>query len=163
MRNINLRKVLIRNFLKEGEELMEDLSKSIEIIKDIKYIGKLMKKSIGNQFKDNNLTGPQGMLLGILAHFGKMKISDLSEKLNLSNSTVSGILDRLEKQNFVERSRSDEDRRVVYVSVTDEYKKIACQRFKEIEQSIENKMKNANPEELDKILEGLEILKRKLE
>jgi hypothetical protein len=37
--------------LKEGEELMEDLSKSIEIIKDIKYIGKLMKKSIGNQLR----------------------------------------------------------------------------------------------------------------
>ena len=36
-----------------------------------------------------------------------MKITELSNKLCLSNSTVSGIIDRLEKQEMVVRERSD--------------------------------------------------------
>lgn len=142
---------------------MENFNKSIEIIKALKQIGKCMKKTVEAQCKDGNITGPQGMLLGTLAHHGKMKISDLSERLTLSNSTVSGIVDRLEKQGLVERIRSDEDRRVVYVNITPAYKKSAQEQFKRIEESIEIKMKNATHEELDKILEGLNILKNMLE
>ena len=68
---------------------MEETSKAIEIIKTIKQVGHSMKKNIHKQYKDMNITGPQGMLIGTLAHCGEMKISDLSEKLGLSNSTVS--------------------------------------------------------------------------
>lgn len=142
---------------------MEDFSKTIQVIKLLKQIGKATKKSVELQCKGENLTGPQGMVIGILSHYGEMKISDLSEKLNLSNSTTSGILDRLEKQNLVERTRSNEDRRVVYVNITPEYKKAATKRFKEIERAIEVKMSNASEEELDKMIEGLNILKNKLE
>jgi len=142
---------------------MEDISKNLEVISTLKQIMASLKHKIRCQYKDDNLTGPQGMLMGILAHHGEMKISDLSEKLHLSNSTVSGIIDRLENLGLVERIRSKEDRRVVYVNITPEYKKVAEQRFKEIEQSVALKMSNANPEDLDKVLEGLNILKRLLE
>ena len=66
----------------------------------------MLKHSMGQHFNPMNLTGPQGMMMGILSHDGEMKISDLSEKIGLSNSTVSGIIDRLEKQGLVERTRS---------------------------------------------------------
>ena len=142
---------------------MEDISKNLEVISTLKQIMASLKHKIRCQYKDDNLTGPQGMLMGILAHHGEMKVSDLSEKLHLSNSTVSGIIDRLENLGLVERIRSKEDRRVVYVNITPEYKKVAEQRFKEIEQSVAERMSNANPEDLDKVLEGLSILKRLLE
>lgn len=142
---------------------MEELSKSLEAINTLKQIMTTLKHKIRCQYRDDNLTGPQGMLLGMLARHGEMKISELSEKLNLSNSTVSGILDRLEKLGLIERIRSKEDRRVVYVNITPEYRKVAEQRFKEIEKGIEVKMSNASPEELDKVLEGLNILKKLLE
>jgi MarR family transcriptional regulator, organic hydroperoxide resistance regulator len=141
---------------------VEELSKSIQVIRALKQILGMMKQTIRHQYKDVNLTGPQGMLIGMLAHFGKMKISDLSEKLGLSNSTVSGILDRLEKTGLVERTRSEEDRRVVYVNVTPKFKKVSEQQFKEIEQNFVEKVSRANPEELDKILEGLNTLKEML-
>lgn len=142
---------------------MELTDKTIEIIRTIKQVGHTVKKSFHKQYKDMNITGPQGMLIGTLAHCGEMKISDLSEKLGLSNSTVSGIIDRLEKQNIVERIRSEEDRRVIFVKMTDEFRKNSDARFKEIEKYIADKISKASPEELDKVLEGLNILKRILE
>ena len=149
--------------IKEGEKHMEDLNKNLEVINALKQTFAAVKKEIRCQYKDDNLTGPQGMLMGILAHHGEMKISDLSEKLHLSNSTVSGIVDRLENLELVERIRSKEDRRVVYVNITPKYKEVAAQRFKEIEQSVVSKMSKASQEELDKVIEGLNILKRLLE
>ncbi|QSX06477.1 MarR family transcriptional regulator [Sedimentibacter sp. zth1] len=142
---------------------MEETSKALEILRTFREVMKTLKKNIKCQYKEVNLTGAQGMMMGILAHNEKMKISDLSEKLNLSNSTVSGIVDRLEKQGLVERVRSKEDRRVVYVNITPEFKKIAEEKFKEAEKEIEIKMSRASDEELDRILQGLNSLKKILD
>lgn len=138
---------------------VEEISKGIRAIRLMKQIIGSVKHSMGKQFQELNITGPQGMLIGILMHYGEMKISDLSEKLGLSNSTVSGIVDRLEKQSLVERTRSIEDRRVVYVHVTEEFKKNAKAHFQGLESKFETMMSKATSEELDTILKGLETLK----
>lgn len=138
---------------------MDEVSKAVAIVQVMKKVMSKIKQEIGCHFKEMNLTGPQGMLMGTLAHHGEMKISELSEKIGLSNSTVSGILDRLESQGLVERVRSKEDRRVVYIRVTDEFKKQAQKQFDEINEVIEQMMNKAKPEELDTILKGMETLK----
>jgi MarR family transcriptional regulator, organic hydroperoxide resistance regulator len=139
---------------------MDEMRKSLVIIKMLKQLTDTVKQSMHEQFKEMRVTGPQGMLMHTLVHNGKMKISDLSEMLALSNSTVSGILDRLEKHGFVERSRSEEDRRVVYVNVTDEFRKHAQEHFEEIEKKLESMMNKATQDELDKITMGLETLQK---
>ncbi|MEZ0537731.1 MarR family winged helix-turn-helix transcriptional regulator [Caldicellulosiruptoraceae bacterium PP1] len=142
---------------------MEEVNNGYKILKMLKQIMSMIKQRVEYQYKDFDLTGPQGMLIGILTHYGEMKISDLSEKIGLSNSTVSGIIDRLEKQQLVERVRSTEDRRVVYVRVTSKFEKMFQQYFKDIEKRFEESINKATPEELDKIFEGLNTLKNVLE
>lgn len=139
---------------------MEQLSKNISIIKVLKQVMDTVRQNIGGHFKGMNLTGSQGMVLGTLAHHGEMMLTDLSKKLGLSNSTVSGIVDRLEEQRLVERTRSKEDRRVVYIRVTDEYAIRAKENLIGIEKMFEGMMDKATPEELDVILKGLATLKK---
>jgi MarR family transcriptional regulator, organic hydroperoxide resistance regulator len=146
--------------LKEGENSMEEMSKAVKVVQLMKKVMKKIKHNMGHYFKEMNLTGPQGMLIGTLVHHGEMKVSDLSEKLGLSNSTVSGILDRLEDQGMVERTRSKEDRRVVYIKVTDECRKQSQKQFEEVNKLIEQMMDKATPEELDIILEGMNTLEK---
>ncbi len=142
---------------------MEDISRGIAVVKQLKHIMLLIKNGIHQRCREMNLTGPQGMLVGILAHHGGMKISDLSERMGLSNSTVSGIVDRLENQGIVERLRSKEDRRVVRVNVTTQYKAEAKNKFEIIEKRLEAIMNEANEEEVKKVFDGLEILQKLIE
>ena len=139
---------------------MEEVSKAVKVVQIMKKVMGKIRHEMGNHFKERNLTGPQGMLMGTLAHHGEMKVSDLSEKLGLSNSTVSGILDRLENQGLVERTRSKEDRRVVYIKVTEEFKKHSEKNFEEFNKLIEKMMDKATTEELDIILEGMNTLEK---
>lgn len=138
----------------------EEVSQGVRIVKVLKKVMKLFKQKMGTCFKEMNLTAPQGMLIGTLSHYGKMKVSDLSETLGLSNSTVSGILDRLENQGFVERTRSKEDRRVVYVNCTYKCTKNFKDKHEEINNLLEKMMNKATPEELDAIFKGLDTLEK---
>lgn len=122
-----------------------------------------IKRDLTCKFQEVNLTAPQGMLIGVLARNKKMKVSDLSEQLQLSNSTVSGIIDRLEKQGLVERTRSDEDRRIVYVSITKKTEEEVMEHYKYAEKKLEDILGNASEKELDEILRGLSILEKVLE
>jgi len=142
---------------------MEDINKGIMVVRILKQIMNGVKQNVQQEFKEMGLTGPQGMLIGTLAHQGEMKISQLSEKMGLSNSTVSGIVDRLEKQGLVERTRSVEDRRVVYVNVTSDFKKIAQSHFSQIEAKFQDILNETSPEEIDKIFDGLNLLKKLME
>ncbi len=146
--------------LKEGVDSVEEVSKAVKVVQLMKKVMGSIKHRMGNHFKEMNLTGPQGMLMGTLVHHGEMKVSELSEKLDLSNSTVSGMIDRLENQGLIERTRSKEDRRVVYVKVTDEFKKCSKEHFEQVNRLIEQMMSKATPEELDIILEGMNTLEK---
>lgn len=139
---------------------MSDTTSEIKIFRSLKRIGHLFKHGMGKHFSSIKLTGPQGMLMGILTHDGEMKISELSEKIELSNSTVSGIIDRLEKQGLVERTRSTEDRRVVYVKVSAQFQKDSKSTFCKIEKNFEDIMEKATLEEIDTILKGLDTLEK---
>jgi len=65
------------------------------------------------------LTGPQLVLLKELSARDGDSVSKLTQAVHLSQATVTGILDRLEKRELVRRQRSDEDRRRVQIWLTD--------------------------------------------
>ncbi len=64
------------------------------------------------------VTGPQLMVLREARRIGSAPISALARKVNLSQPTVSGIVDRLEKSGLARRDRSASDRRSVAVTIT---------------------------------------------
>jgi DNA-binding MarR family transcriptional regulator len=64
------------------------------------------------------LTGPQVVVLRVVARFEGSSVSALARSVSLSQPTVSGIIERLEKRNLVRRERSERDRRSVVVTLT---------------------------------------------
>src|SRR5512140_3234659 len=71
------------------------------------------------------LTGPQLTVVKILETIGDLSLSELSDKIRAQNSTVTGIIDRMEREGLVMRVRSTEDRRVVHIRLTDQGAKLA--------------------------------------
>ena len=64
------------------------------------------------------VTTPQLLCLQTLHEDGPLTTSALAKLVHLSNSTVVGILDRLEQKEWVTRERGVGDRRVVLVDLT---------------------------------------------
>ena len=80
-----------------------------------------MSRLFREQFGRLHLTFPQALVLNVLGEEGPMPISLLAERTGSANSTVSGIVDRLEKLGLARRERSEQDRRVILVAATEQY------------------------------------------
>ncbi|HEX9060708.1 MAG TPA: MarR family transcriptional regulator [Clostridia bacterium] len=55
----------------------------------------------------------------MLDRLGEITMSQLSEQLNFPMSTATGVIDRLVKKGYIERGKSESDRRIVAVSLTE--------------------------------------------
>ncbi len=72
------------------------------------------------------VTVPQSGVLRVLQKHGSLPIGTLAERLYLKTSTVSGIIDRLERDGHVTRLRGNTgDRRVVHVALTESGTRLA--------------------------------------
>jgi MarR family transcriptional regulator, organic hydroperoxide resistance regulator len=129
------------------------------ISKLLRDVNSLVQDNFKEYFCEIGLTPPQIMVAGLLCNKKSMKISEISEKINLSNSTVSGIVDRLEKLDAVRRVRDEKDRRVVRVELTDEFEKINVDFHGKIKNYFESLLSNCNEEDCKKIVDGLETLR----
>jgi DNA-binding MarR family transcriptional regulator len=65
------------------------------------------------------LTGPQLVCLSTLARMGATTPSELARRVALSQATVTGIVDRLSRRQLLTRARSQTDRRLVNITITD--------------------------------------------
>ncbi len=74
----------------------------------------LHSRQLESQF---GLTGPQLVCLRVIAHDGPLQPSELARRVDLSQGTVSGIVDRLARRQYVSRRRGQKDRRRVTLSV----------------------------------------------
>jgi DNA-binding MarR family transcriptional regulator len=138
---------------------METKNNKVEVARLFFEVNKILKHSIRKSFEDIGITLPQMLVIGTLTKLGEMKITELSKKLNLSNSTISGIIDRLEKQELVVRTRSEKDRRIVYVKVTPKFGELHKGFHQKIEESFSDLLSTGTPDEIEKIIVGLNTLK----
>ena len=86
----------------------------LQIISDL--VGKRCDRFLGARY---GLTMPQYQLLQAAISEVDSTLGGLSEHLNCSRGNVTGIVDRLERDGWLQRQRSTEDRRVIMVRLTD--------------------------------------------
>lgn len=136
----------------------------VRIARLLASVNKTIHKNMGGMLNDFGFTVPQMMVIGtLLSQNKKMKISELSKAMQLSNSTMSAMLNGLEKRKVVKREKSDEDRRVTYIELEDEYKEIAEQINKKVEDYLESIIEKASNEKVQLIINGLENMKELLD
>jgi len=95
---------------------------------DINVLNEILKLISKTNRHINNMEKQIGIPLGLTLSQAKVIINidkysslthnHLSKKCNISKSTLSEILDTMEKKDLVERVRCENDRRKVYVNLT---------------------------------------------
>lgn len=83
------------------------------------------RRQIRDAARKHALTGTQLAVLKHLVDGGELSLTALAEELGAQNSTVTGVVDRMEAAGLLRRSRSATDRRVVIVRLTPQGRALA--------------------------------------
>lgn len=89
----------------------------------------LIKEQIGNE-----LTNDQHYILRYVYKAGECTSSELAEAFEVNKSAITAIINRMVERNLIERTRDKSDRRVVYLTVSEQGREL----FEQTEEKIRN-------------------------
>ena len=134
-----------------------------EIDRELAAIRQAVRRPMEAEFARGDLTGPQRAAMQILVGSDAMSLKELSARLGLSHSTVSGIVDRLEKRGLVERRSGEGDGRFTMIVVSPAVREYLRDTLPAIAiHPLVEALQKAKPGERASILEGVRTLRRLL-
>lgn len=131
---------------------------SMQIMMRLRQIVQEMSRHSKQLQEKYRITLPQLICLKEVANHGPIAIGALTKIVFINNSTVTGIIDRLETRKLVQRVRISKDRRQVHVEITEEGLKFIEDAPTPIHHQFIEKLENMEQEDVSMILWGLELL-----
>ena len=139
----------MENKLKQTAAEIEDL---------IRQFVRIMNKRLRDSVKHTSITSPQLFALLCIYREGGLTIGDLCERMFLACSTISGLIDRLEKIQLVERYRDEEDRRVVRLKLTEKGVNCTQSILEKRKEQFEKDLKMIDIERQEELITNLNLL-----
>ncbi|MBM7096540.1 MarR family transcriptional regulator [Bacillus sp. H-16] len=134
------------------KQQVADIEKSLRMIADIV---KQKGREILNEFP---ITPPQFVALQWLHEYGDMTIGELSSKMYLACSTTTDLVDRMEKNELVERVKDTNDRRVVRIHLLDKGATIIKEVINRRQGYLQGILDDFSPENVDFLDRSLNYL-----
>ena len=129
----------------------------------LQSIRRKLRQRLEAEFARGELTAPQRMVMAELVRGEGMSLKELSGRVSLAHSTVSGIVDRLEKQGLVERAAHASDGRVTLVRASGAVRQFMQKKMPALTLSpLVQALQRADERELRAVRRGLETLERLL-
>ncbi|WP_141431963.1 MarR family winged helix-turn-helix transcriptional regulator [Bacillus sp. 03113] len=119
-----------------------------DIEKDLRYISVIVKQKGREILSNYPITPPQFVALQWLFEDGDMTIGDLSNKMYLACSTTTDLVDRMEKNNLVQRVKDPNDRRVVRIHLLKEGELILEDVLKKRQNYLQEILKDYSDQEI---------------
>ncbi|WP_121615113.1 MarR family winged helix-turn-helix transcriptional regulator [Virgibacillus halodenitrificans] len=94
------------------------------IERTMRYISGIIKQNGRKILTNYPITSPQFVALQWLVENEELTIGELSNKISLAFSTTTDLVDRMEKNELVERVKDSKDKRVVRIRVLDKGRQI---------------------------------------
>jgi DNA-binding MarR family transcriptional regulator len=95
------------------------------IVETVIYLQTESRRLAREQCARHGITATQLNVLKLLQTVGDLSLSELSKRISATNSTVTGIVDRMVEAKLVAREQSAEDRRVWRIKLLPEGKALA--------------------------------------
>ncbi|GHG95275.1 transcriptional regulator [Comamonas sp. KCTC 72670] len=108
-----------RKFHKEDDDVSEDMEKLQGLLLALGR-RRSLRDPIASMCEQLQFTPPQVHAILWLGRDGALTMGDLARRLGVTEKTVTGVVDRLERQGHLARERSATDRRVVHCRLTDD-------------------------------------------
>lgn len=128
-----------------------------EAVLHVLRTGDQIQNCLGKLFREYGLTSSQYNVLRILRGVGRpMPSLEIASQMIQVVPAITGLIDRLEKQELVSRRRCTEDRRVVYVEATKKALSILAKMdepFAQLHSRLVGHMSKSDLKELSRLLE----------
>jgi DNA-binding MarR family transcriptional regulator len=135
-----------------------------EVIGHLRATRQALRKPVETEIARGGLTGPQRSVVHALVHSGGMSLKQLSGRVGLAHSTVSGIVDRLEARGLVERHGDAADGRVTRIDASARVRTYVRDTLPALARSpLTDALRRASSGDRLAILDGLRRLRRLLE
>ncbi|MBY0123677.1 MarR family winged helix-turn-helix transcriptional regulator [Bacillus sp. S/N-304-OC-R1] len=113
----------------------------------------LVKEQIGS-----DLTNDQHYTLRYISNVGSCTSSQLAEQFNVQKSAITAIITRLFEKGLIQRTRDENDRRVVYLTLTDKGNELFNQTEERIYKLVESFITQFDQEEITQFIKTYEKL-----
>lgn len=139
------------------------MSRRIDFYIDkLEWLGPLLVRGLGLlssvEALEQTFSFSQVMVLETLHRAREMRMTELANFLGLSKANATGLIDRLVTRGLVRRERSDQDRRVVNVSLTAEGRQAAERLVMTSRAGLRQLMKRVPEHNLGPFIDTLEQL-----
>src|SRR5258708_38334434 len=95
------------------------------IVETAIYLQAESRRLAKEQSTRHGITATQLNVLKLLDKVGDLSLSELSDKLAATNSSITGIIDRMVAANLVLRAQSQADRRLWHIRLTTQGRAVA--------------------------------------
>lgn len=126
--------------------------KMILVEENFRHVCVKIKKKGREILNDFEITPPQFQALLELITNGDMTIGELSNKMYLACSTVTDLLDRMERNELVVRVKDEKDRRIVRIHVLAKGHNLIEEVLYSRRKYLQEVMSDMNPESIEEIL-----------
>ncbi len=133
----------------------DEISETVQSLRRIVRAIEDYSQQVSNEF---GVTGPQLWALKTISDHDTIPLGQLSTQMLLHPSTVTGVVDRLEKKGYVIRGRDSTDRRIVTVSLTAAGKELVKKAPSPVQGKLIYGLKKMKREELHLIYESVRKL-----
>ena len=129
---------------------MENLSKREQVVLLIKFIDKEFKKDFENRLSEYGLTAQQGRILFFVSHNNregkKIRQVDIEKHYQLTKSTVSGLIDRMEKAGLVLKRKEGPHQ---YIEISEKTEGILMHVFDKRKECLDKMLEGVSEEEIE--------------
>lgn len=135
---------------------------SLAVIREMVRAYQAFSEFSAADIKRFGLTSPEFDVLATLGNKPGMTFKEIGENTLITKTTLTGVVDRLEKKGLVRRRACPEDRRCIRVVLTDKGDQIFRQVFPEHVRRLSEQLGTMPGDERDRLLDGLKQLRRLL-
>lgn len=129
----------------------------VVLLKSSKTLEEIIKKDIGSHgMKSSDFT-----VLEALYHKGSLTVREISNAVLINTGSITYVIDKLEKKGYIKRRDCKEDRRVVYIDITEEGTKLMDEIFPKHQKVIEELFSEVTEEEKKTVIDVLKKVGRK--
>lgn len=118
-----------------------------EFLSNYRKLNKMARANL-NELLETYVPFNEFMVLRMLIEHRQQNVSQIAEKLSVSSSHITAVSEKLIHKGYLSRIRAEDDRRMVYLTLTESGEKVAIEVETTITEYFHQKLENVTDEEI---------------